>query len=80
MNQNQLVLSPKGEFPKEPEEGSLWFECLSFTLGYKKKMTPLRTIKKIGLYCAGGRAGGRADGRAGGRKYFIVRAGVFSVC
>ena len=28
------VLSPKGEFLKERTEGSLWFECLSFTLSY----------------------------------------------
>ena len=27
-------LSPKGEFFKERTEGSLWFECLSFTLCY----------------------------------------------
>ena len=31
---SQGNLFPKGEFLKELYEGSLWFECLSFTLSY----------------------------------------------
>ena len=30
----QLVFSAKGELHRELYEGSFWFECLSFTLGY----------------------------------------------
>ena len=55
------MLSPKGEFLKELEEGSLWFECLSLPWVIKNFFShPRRTYQKIGLYCADGRADGRA--------------------
>ena len=41
-------LFPKGEFLKELYEGSLWFECLSFTLCYLDFfLTPLRPVPLI---------------------------------
>ena len=38
---NTTFLSPKGEFFKERTEGSLWFECLSFTLCYSSWLETL---------------------------------------
>ena len=61
---NKLILnmlSPKGEFLKERTEGSLWFECLSFTLSYLDLELNFPIGNLVHLLC--GRADGRADGR-----------------
>ena len=51
---NICFLSPKGEFLKELYEGSLWFECLSFTLSYYNlKVISLKDLSHL-LWRAGG--------------------------
>ena len=63
-SKTRRYLSPKGEFFKELYEGSLWFECLSFTLSYYN----LEVIFHLEPVMTGGRTGKRAG----------VRMGVFS--
>ena len=66
------ILSPRGEFLKELEEGSLWFEASLLPWVIKNFfLTPVGPIKKLDFIVrTGGRTGGRVDGRAG----------VFSFC
>ena len=54
---NTTFLSPKGEFFKERTEGSLWFECLSFTLSYLDLGLNFPIGNPVHLLC--GRTGGR---------------------
>ena len=59
------MLSPKGEFLKELEEGSLWFECLSLPWVIKISFSlPVGHIKKLDFIV-------RTGGRTGVRAYLV---------
>ena len=61
VQKSRQSLSPKGEILKELNEGSLWFECLSFTLPYLDLEVNFPK-EPVALIVTGGRADGRADG------------------